>query len=169
MADPVYDGQLQDRAVLLVPPEGLMIVRYHELPGSFEDGEPYSLRAPTYEIGDLAYGPLHPEVMLSPRVAPAIVGMGLLETIPETDILALADPDDADSDGISGRPNMVWDVLKGKTSPGTVRLEGQPADGGAADGRRFPGRHGYNFAPVSRRQLPGGAARMPGSAQRRQS
>ena len=118
MPDPVYDGQLQDRVVLLVPPEGRMIVRYHELPGSFEDGEPYSLRAPTYEIGDLAYGPLHPEVMLSPRVAPAIVGMGLLEAIPETDILALADPDDADSDGISGRPNMVWDVLKGKLALG---------------------------------------------------
>ena len=66
----------------------------------------------------MAYGPLHPEVMLSPRVAPAIVGMGLLETIPETDILALADPDDADSDGISGRPNMVWDVLKGKLALG---------------------------------------------------
>ena len=40
MPDPVYGGQLQDRAVLLVPPEGRMIVRYRELPGSFEDGEP---------------------------------------------------------------------------------------------------------------------------------
>ena len=139
MPDPVYGGQLQDRAVLLVPPEGRMIVRYRELPGSFEDGEPYSLRAPTYEIGDLAHGPLHPEVMLSPRVAPAIVGMGLLEAIPETAILALADPDDADGDGISGRPNMVWAVLKGKLALGTVRPEGQPADGSAADVRCFPG------------------------------
>ena len=118
MPDPVYGGQLQDRAVLLVPPEGDMIVRYHELPGNFEDGEPYSLRAATYEIGGLAYGPLHPEVMMSPRVAPAIVGMGLLEAIPETAILALADPDDANGDGISGRPNMVWDVRRGKLALG---------------------------------------------------
>ena len=118
MPDPVYGGQLQDRAVLLVPPEGRMIVGYRELPGSFEDGEPYSLRAPTYEIGDLAHGPLHPEARLSPRVAPAIVGMGLLEAIPETAILALADPDDADDDGISGRPNMVWDVRNGNLTLG---------------------------------------------------
>ena len=118
MPDPVYGGQLQDRAVLLVPPEGRMIVRYRELPGSFEDGEPYSLRAPTYEIGGLAHGPLHPEARLSPRVAPAIVGMGLLEAIPETAILALADPDDADDDGISGRPNMVWDVRNGNLTLG---------------------------------------------------
>ena len=118
MPDPVYGGQLQDRAVLLVPPEGRMIVRYHELPGKFRDGEPYSLRAATYKIGGLAYGPLHPEVMLSPRVAPVIVGMGLLEAIPETAILALADPDDADSNGISGRPNMVWDVRRGKLAMG---------------------------------------------------
>ena len=87
-------------------------------PGNFEDGEPYSLRATTYEIGGLAYGPLHPEVMMSPRVAPAIVGMGLLEAIPETAILALADPDDANGDGISGRPNMVWDVRRGKLALG---------------------------------------------------
>ena len=118
MPDPVYGGQLQDRAVLLVPPEGRMIVQYHELPGNFEDGEPYSLRAATYEIWGLAYGPLHPEARLSPRVAPAIVGMGLLEAIPETTILALADPDDTNGDGISGRPNMVWDVRKGKLALG---------------------------------------------------
>ena len=48
--------------------------------------------------------------MISPRIAPATVGMGLLEAVPEERILGLADPDDADGDGISGRANMVWDV-----------------------------------------------------------
>ena len=112
--DPTYGGQLQDRAVLLTPVEGRMIVKYREMPGQFDDGEAYSLRAPAYEIGDPAFGPLHPGVMLSPRVAPTVVGMGLLEAIPESAILALADPDDADGDGISGRPNMVWDVGRGE-------------------------------------------------------
>ena len=107
-----YGGQLQDRAVLLTPVEGRMIVKYREMPGQFDDGEAYSLRAPDYEIGDPAFGPLHPDVKLSPRVAPVVVGMGLLEAIPESAILALADPDDADGDGISGRPNMVWDVRR---------------------------------------------------------
>ena len=116
--DPIYGGQLQDRSVLLTPAEGRMIVEYRELPGLFDDGEAYSLRAPAYEIGDRAFGPLHPEVMLSPRVAPVVVGMGLLEAIPEAHILSLADPDDADGDGISGRPNMVWDVQRGEFVPG---------------------------------------------------
>ena len=47
--------------------------------------------------------------MLSPRVAPAMIGLGLLEAIAEDDILANADPDDEDGDGISGKPNRVWE------------------------------------------------------------
>ena len=113
MPDPVYGGQLQDRALLLIPTEGRMVVLYREDPGEFDDGEAYSLRVPSYEISQLAFGPLHPEVMLSPRVAPAVIGMGLLEAIPEEVILASADPDDADGDGISGRPNMVWNERMG--------------------------------------------------------
>ena len=100
------------------PPEGRMIVLYREEPGEFDDGEPYSLRAPSYQVGELVFGPLHPEVMISPRVAPAVVGMGLLEAIPEETILALADPDDADGDGISGQPNMVWDIRRGDLALG---------------------------------------------------
>ena len=46
--------------------------------------------------------------MLSPRVAPQMIGLGLLEAIPAADLLAKADPEDADGDGISGRPSIVW-------------------------------------------------------------
>ena len=45
-------------------------------------------------------------VSRSLRIAPPMVGLGLLEAIPEKDLLANADPDDRDGDGISGRP--VW-------------------------------------------------------------
>ena len=61
---------------------------------------------------------MHPDTLVSPRVAPAVVGMGLLEAIPESDILAAADPGDEDGDGISGRANMVWDVRRGQTALG---------------------------------------------------
>ena len=44
--------------------------------------------------------------------------MGLLEAIPETRILELADVDDANRDGISGRPNYVWNVQKGEVALG---------------------------------------------------
>ena len=71
-----------------------------------------------YGIEDLAFGPLHPDVMVSPRVAPATIGMGLLEAIPDANILAMSDPEDANEDGISGRPNYVQDVQTGELALG---------------------------------------------------
>ena len=65
------------------------------------------LRQPTYTLTKPAYGPPDPSLMLSPRVAPQMIGLGLLEAIPAADILALADPDDTDGNGISGRPQIV--------------------------------------------------------------
>ena len=113
--DPRYGGQLQDRAILGVPPEGRIGIVYVEQPGQYPDGTPYSLRQPLYTLQDLAFGPISPDVMISPRVAPVTIGMGLLEAIPEPSILAQSDPDDTDGDGISGRPNYVQDTLTGQT------------------------------------------------------
>jgi CxxC motif-containing protein (DUF1111 family) len=56
--------------------------------------------------------------MLSPRVAPPMIGLGLLEAVAEDDILARADPDDANRDGISGRPNRVWSAEHGQVMLG---------------------------------------------------
>ena len=84
------------------------------------DGEPESaarlsgwtavgdLRAPAYAFTGEA--PAHYSV----RIAPQLVGMGLLEAIPEADVQALADPDDANGDGISGRMRIVEDVETGE-------------------------------------------------------
>ena len=58
------------------------------------------------------------DILTSPRVAPAMIGLGLLEAIPEQDILEQADPEDLDQDGISGKVNMVWDVINEKKSLG---------------------------------------------------
>ena len=116
--EPRYGGQLQDRAIIGVPVEGRIVIEYKELPGVYPDSSPYSLRKPVYRIENLAFGPLYPDVMVSPRVAPATIGLGLLEAIPETSILALSDPEDADEDGISGRPNYVMDVQTGSLALG---------------------------------------------------
>lgn len=107
--EPRYGDQLNGLAIPGVEPEGRVTITYEEIAGQFASGEPYHLRRPTYTIGDLRYGPLHPEVALSPRTAPFMIGLGLLEAIPERVLLALADPEDRDGDGISGRPNRVWD------------------------------------------------------------
>jgi CxxC motif-containing protein (DUF1111 family) len=112
--EPSYGGQLQPFGIQGVPGEGEALVSYEEMPGHYGDGEAYSLRRPSYRFAELSYGGLAPGTLISPRVAPAVIGLGLLAAVPEATILAAADPDDADGDGISGRPNMVWDVEAGR-------------------------------------------------------
>ena len=107
--EPTYGAQLQDFAVTGLSAEGQMQIRYSEETITLSGGETVSLRRPSYAISDLGYGPLHPETMLSPRIAPPMIGLGLLESIPEASILALSDPHDRDSNGISGKANKVWD------------------------------------------------------------
>jgi CxxC motif-containing protein (DUF1111 family) len=118
IAEPTYGGQLQDLAIPGHAPEGRMAIEYTEMPVELAGGEVVHLRRPDYRIADLAYGPLHPGVMLSPRVAPPMIGLGLLEAVADADILAHADSDDADGDGISGRPNLVWSEQHQQIVPG---------------------------------------------------
>jgi CxxC motif-containing protein (DUF1111 family) len=106
--DPRYGDQLEDHANLHVRPEGRAIITYDKVPGTYGDGTPYTLLKPHVSFTDLAYGSLDDD-LVSARVAPFMIGLGLLEAVPESTIEALADPDDADGDGISGRPNMLTD------------------------------------------------------------
>ncbi len=115
---PVYGDQLSDRAAPGVPPEGRAVLEWEEIEGRYADGTPYSLRKPQVTFEGLAYGPLPDDILTSPRVAPAVFGLGLLEAVPEATIRALADPQDSDGDGISGRTNEVWDLAAGETRLG---------------------------------------------------
>ncbi len=103
--EPTYGEQLQDLAIPGHAPEGRMVIDYEEIPVELSDGETVTLRKPSYAVADLAYGPMQEDTMLSPRVAPPMIGLGLLEAIDEADILANAKPD---AEGVSGRPNWVW-------------------------------------------------------------
>jgi CxxC motif-containing protein (DUF1111 family) len=111
--DPVYGGQLQNFTLAGIPAEGRMEIETTETPLTFPDGEVLTLHAPRYRLADPGYGPPAPGLMLSPRVAPQMIGLGLLEAIPAADILAHADPDDADGDGISGRESIVLSARYG--------------------------------------------------------
>lgn len=117
MPHPVYGNQLSDRAINGVKPEGRAIINYEEIPGAYGDGTRYSLRKPSLSFVDLAYGPMD-GVLTSARVAPQVIGMGLLDGVPDEMLTALADPDDADGDGISGRLNHVWSESAGATRIG---------------------------------------------------
>ncbi|HEY6435474.1 MAG TPA: di-heme oxidoredictase family protein, partial [Ignavibacteriaceae bacterium] len=101
---PGFGGQLQDKSVFGFEPEGGVIISYSDISGNYPDGTPYSLRKPAYQlVGSVPSG-----VNFSPRVAPFVFGLGLLEAISKVDILEIADESDIDGDGISGKPNYVW-------------------------------------------------------------
>ena len=113
-----YGTQLQNFSVQGVPAEGRIGITYEERTLSLAGGARVRLLRPHYAVLDPGYGSLDPEAMLSPRVAPPMIGVGLVEAIPETDILALADPHDADGDGISGRARRVWSARQGRITLG---------------------------------------------------
>jgi CxxC motif-containing protein (DUF1111 family) len=104
-----YGDQVQNFALPGILPEATPRVRWVEVTGKFDDGTAYTLTRPEYRFESKNYGEFPPDVMISPRVAPVVFGLGLLEAISEKEILAQADPEDKDGDGIRGRPNYVWD------------------------------------------------------------
>ncbi|MBU2963280.1 c-type cytochrome [Citreicella sp. C3M06] len=108
--DPVYGIQIQDFGAIGQPAEAQVDVSYELIEVPLSGGETATLRKPRYTASALGYGPLAPGAMLSPRVAPQMIGLGLLEAIPAAEILARADPQDSDGDGISGRAAIVWSV-----------------------------------------------------------
>ncbi len=123
---PAFGGQLQVRAVLGQLPEASLVVQYVENGGTFSDGAGYSLRFPAYQLQN-PYTDLPAGLLTSPRVSPPNFGLGLLEAVPEATILALADESDANGDGLSGRPNYVWDAGAGRMALGRLGLKANTA------------------------------------------
>jgi CxxC motif-containing protein (DUF1111 family) len=117
LPDPTYGDQIQGMSIPGVAREADVLVSYAEKSGAFADGEPYSLRSPTYRLSELGYGPVAPTLLTSARVAPAMIGMGLLEAIPESTLRQLADLKDR-GDGVSGRFNRVWNPIANRRELG---------------------------------------------------
>ncbi|MEM7424836.1 MAG: di-heme oxidoredictase family protein [Pseudomonadota bacterium] len=125
--DPNYGRQIQDFAVQGFLAEARPSVTYEEFPIQLNGGETIRLRKPSYRFSELALGPFSNGAMISPRIANQMIGLGLLEAIPEATILSKADPDDEDGDGISGRANLVWNARTGEVSLGRFGWKaGQP-------------------------------------------
>ena len=125
--EPVYGGQLQDMAVPGVTPEGKVRVDYAPVNVTFKDGTVVELRKPDLQITQLGYGPMHPDTRFSARIAPPMIGLGLLEAISEQDILANARHQAESGGPIKGRPNQVWDDAQGRTVLGRFGWKaGQP-------------------------------------------
>ena len=126
--EPHYGGQLQDMAIPGAKPEGKANISYQRQTLRLNDGGQVELRKPQLELTDLNYGPLHPDTLFSARIAQPMIGLGLLEAIPEAVLLAREDAADHNKDGISGRANRVWDHKAGKTLVGRFGWKaGQPS------------------------------------------
>lgn len=164
--DPIYGGQLQDHSIPGLKAEARIRVSYEDYPVTFTDGSEVMLRKPTFRLTDWSDGAPSPDLILSMRVAPPVIGMGLLEAIAQSDLEALADPEDRNKDGISGRLNLTVDQVSGKETLGRFGWKaGQPSvrqqTAGAFNGDMglttslFPA-EGCTTAQVTCRQLPNG-------------
>lgn len=107
-SDPVYGNQLQDNAILGQTVKGKYKIIYENLIENFPDGTTVTLKKPNYQINNLGYGALANSILISPRIANQIIGLGLLEAVDENTILGFAAINT--SDGISGKANYVFDV-----------------------------------------------------------
>lgn len=107
---PVYGEVFNPFSIDDVPDEGRVSIEYHVIKGQYSDGMPWQLSAPKYEFTQLSYGPFENDSIIktaySPRLAQSLIGMGLLESISDEAILKHADPNDDNSDGISGRAHL---------------------------------------------------------------
>jgi CxxC motif-containing protein (DUF1111 family) len=114
---PGFGTQIQLRSIPGITPEATATLSYRDSTGSFADGSTYSLRVPQFTLIG-GYAALPGRLLTSPRVAPVVFGLGLLEAVSEWDVWAMADPRDRNRDGVSGRPNLVWDALRGRMALG---------------------------------------------------
>jgi len=124
---PGYGGQLQQRAIYNTQPEAEVEIEWEELIRTFADGETVTLRKPIFKLKNGYDGNLPSSVLISPRIASQVIGLGLFEAISEADILSFSDENDADGNGISGRPNFVFDEKKQQMALGRFGWKcGQP-------------------------------------------
>lgn len=104
-----YGDQLNPLAISGIPAEGQMEVKIEFLRGKYPDGTSFEIRKPHFHAKNLRFGEFEKEVSVSPRMAPQLVGMAMIDAIDEKEILAKADPQDEDKDGISGKARWLFE------------------------------------------------------------
>lgn len=118
MPEPNYGGQFSINGTSDTPAEGNVHLNYKAITGFYADGSMYSLQEPTYTLSNLQYGNLHPKTNIAPRIGLALIGLGALESIKQSDILKNEDIEDTNKDGISGKANWVYSYETNRTELG---------------------------------------------------
>ncbi len=116
--EPVYGAQLAINSIYGVKYEGKPSLEFNNVKVTFFDGEEAILLKPKYSLKELNYGKLNKNAIISFRLAPTLMGMGLIELISDEAILANEDIEDKNNDGISGKANRVYSVLTKKIELG---------------------------------------------------
>lgn len=106
-ADPHYGRQIQERAIAGHAPEATVAVSWEGVALVLGGGRTFAARRPIVVLTGLAYGPAAPATRPLLRRPPPLHGAGQIEAIRDHAIIAGADPDDRDGDGISGRAVLV--------------------------------------------------------------
>lgn len=122
VAAPGFGLQVQDQALLGTVAEASVGISYTDVPVAYPDGSVVTLRKPTYTLTN-TYTALPAGYLMSPRLAPRLVGLGLLENIPESTILSFVDAGDRNGDGITGKANYVYDTYSQKMELGRFGLK----------------------------------------------
>ncbi|QSQ26270.1 c-type cytochrome [Pyxidicoccus parkwayensis] len=128
-ADAFLGYRLQPRRTSGTPEANVTITGWTNTNGTFSDGTAYQLRKPAYGFTNVT------PTNYSARITPQLVGMGLLEAVPESAVAALSDPNDSNGDGISGKMQTLRDPETGATrlgrfgwKAGAAKLKHQIAD-----------------------------------------
>lgn len=112
--EPRYGSQISINGVHGVPFEAKPIIKYEKVKVQYPDGNSLFLNKPIHgvenQLKDLQYGDMQNKANISNRLAPALIGLGLIEKISDEQILANQDIDDKDNDGISGKANIVYSI-----------------------------------------------------------
>jgi len=172
---PNYGDQIQNRALQgqsidfyyshePIPTEADLYVDWAERSVDFSDGERVILREPRLRIEKLNFGPLGADVMLSMRIAQPLIGLGLLDAVPDAAILALAQRQK--DEGLDGHINMVWDAINQRPALGRygwkanqASLKQQAAAAAIGDmgvsSNLYPDQNCPPVQELCRRELPG--------------
>lgn len=178
--DPAYGDQIQNRALQgqsvdffyshePIPAEAELYLDWEERAVSLADGERVLLRQPRLRIEHLNFGPLGPEVMTSLRIAQPLIGLGLLDAVPDETLQALAQRQK--EQGVNGRVNIVWDAIKQRAALGRygwkanqASLKQQSAAAAIGDmgvsSNLFPDQNCPPVQELCRRELPGNVPEM---------
>lgn len=124
---PDYGDQIQNQGLMgqdrdgtflgeRVRPEAEVFVDWEQHTVTLGDGESVSLRKPVIRWGEFNFGALGTDVQTSLRIAQPLPGLGLLEAVPDSTLLAIAAAQK--QQGVNGRPNFVWDDINQREALG---------------------------------------------------